>query len=337
MRNTVEEALDVEIEGPIETPAPPTCRRHRVERRSTRPVAVGVRVEPGLHQRLQASPDDLLSHAVRDRRNTERARAAVGLGDVDPADRGRKVAARRQPVPELVEVARQVSLELRNRLTVDPSRTAVRPYPLEGFPDLLLGNIERLHPTHAGPPVTGCRQDGAGRRDPFGPAVSRGLHPYYGSLRPSAPYRYSGPCGGCPLERLPSHRGGRFPRSERAPVSESRRLHAGCHLGSNQGVPQTRPGLTTTSRFRHRLFAFDTSSAVRSRSPLRHSPDGMMSRLFLRRSLRRLLTNAARSGLGPVPDDRPRGAVPHRSISTTPPFVGMFVAHCHRRRSGSSS
>ena len=111
----------------------------------------------------------------------------------------------------------------------------------------------------------------------------------------------------------------------------SRRLHAGCRLGSNQGAPQTRPGPTTTSRFRHRLYAFDTSSAVRSRSPLRHSPDGMMSRLFLRRSPRGLLTDAARSGLGPVPDDRPRGAVPHRSISTTPPFVGMFVAHCRRQ------
>src|SRR6476659_2445400 len=170
--------------------------------------------------------------------------------------------------------------------------------------------------------------------------VTPSVRPFVAALTPttgpSAPYRYSGPRGGCPLERLPSHRGGRFPRSERAPVPESRRLHAGCRLGSNQGAPQTRPGPTTTSRFRHRLYAFDTSSAVRSRSPLRHSPDGMMSRLFLRRSPRGLLTDAARSGLGPVPDDRPRGAVPHRSFSTTPPFVGMFVAHCRRRRSGSS-
>src|SRR3954465_3170986 len=38
--------------------------------------------------------------------------------------------------------------------------------------------------------------------------------------------------------------------------------------------PQTRPGLTTSPRFRHRPYAFDTSSVVRSRSSLRTSPDG---------------------------------------------------------------
>jgi hypothetical protein len=43
---------------------------------------------------------------------------------------------------------------------------------------------------------------------------------------------------------------------------KSRRLHAGCHLGRNQAIPQTRPGVTTSPRFRHRRYAFDTSSAV---------------------------------------------------------------------------
>jgi hypothetical protein len=42
------------------------------------------------------------------------------------------------------------------------------------------------------------------------------------------------PSGDLPLGSLPSHQGDRFPRSVQEPGSESRRLHAGCHLGRNQ-------------------------------------------------------------------------------------------------------
>src|SRR5208282_5097398 len=90
----------------------------------------------------------------------------------------------------------------------------------------------------------------------------------------------SHPHGGCPFGCLPSHRGDRFPRSTRKPGSESRRLHAGCRLGRNQAIPQTRPRLTNSPWFRHRLALFDTSSAVRLRSSLSTSPDGVRPRLF---------------------------------------------------------
>ena len=43
---------------------------------------------------------------------------------------------------------------------------------------------------------------------------------------------------------------------------------------------ETDPGLTTSPRFRHRPYAFDTSSAVRFRSSLQAVPDGILSRLF---------------------------------------------------------
>src|SRR4051794_16301009 len=76
VRDTVEEALDVEIEDPIETPAPLTSRPGGGERRAAGSVTVGGRVEPGFHQRPQAAPEGLLSRAVRDRRDAERARAA---------------------------------------------------------------------------------------------------------------------------------------------------------------------------------------------------------------------------------------------------------------------
>src|ERR1700722_663944 len=54
---------------------------------------------------------------------------------------------------------------------------------------------------------------------------------------------------------------------------------------------------------------------------------------FLLLSPRPLLTTAACSGLRPAPDCRPRGAHPHLSYSTAPPYsVDVFVTHgafCH--------
>ena len=52
-----------------------------------------------------------------------------------------------------------------------------------------------------------------------------------------------------PLGRLPLHRSDRFPRSTQEPEPRSRRLYAGRHLGSKQGVSQTSPGLTKLTRF----------------------------------------------------------------------------------------
>ncbi len=131
-----------------------------------------------------------------------------------------------------------------------------------------------------------------------------------------------------PLGRLPLHRGDRFSRSVQEPAPASRRLHAGCPSGSLQDSPRARPGRKSHPQFRHRLWNFDTSSAVCFRSPLRTLPDGMLSRLLLQRSPPSLLTIAACSGLRPAPDCRPRGANPHLLDSSTSPFFGdVFVTH----------
>ena len=131
-----------------------------------------------------------------------------------------------------------------------------------------------------------------------------------------------------PLGRLPLHRGDRFSRSVQEPDPASRRLHAGCRSGSLQDSPRTCPGRKSHPQFRHRLWNFDTSSAVCFRSPLRTPPDGMLSRLLLQRSPPSLLTIAACSGLRPAPDCRPRGAYPHLLDSSTSPFFGdVFVTH----------
>ena len=136
--------------------------------------------------------------------------------------------------------------------------------------------FERLCLGHAAPPVTGWPPASAGHRSPFGPVPLQNLHPYYGLLRPCAPHRYSGSCGGLPLELLPWHRGDRFPRSTKEPDPGSRRLQAGAARAGLQGSAQTHPrGHYLPSWFRHRPVNFGTSSAVRLRSSLRISPDGI--------------------------------------------------------------
>ena len=86
------------------------------------------------------------------------------------------------------------------------------------------------------------------------------------------------------LGRLPLHRGDRFSRSVQEPDPASRRLHAGCRSGSLQANPRAYSGSSTYLGFRHHLWHFNTSSAVRFRSPLRTIPDGISSRLLLQRS-----------------------------------------------------
>jgi len=183
----------------------------------------------------------------------------------------------------------------------------------------LFGRCIRLCPIHEDPPVAGCPRSRAEQRNPFAPAPLQDLPHYYGSLRPCAPHRYSHPHRDPLFGLLPYHRNDRFPRSTRKPDQESRRLHAGGHLGRNQVAPQTRPGLTNSPRFRHHLALFDTSSAVRLRSSLLTSPDRLNGPPFLQRSPPRLFTVAACSGLKPTPDGRLRGTYPHlpRSSAST--------------------
>src|SRR5208337_2843128 len=293
-----------------------------------RPVTVRVGMEHGFQARLQIPTDNLLRDAIGYRRDAQRTRAAAGFGDVHPPHRWREVAPRGQPVPEPVEVARKSRLELRNRLSIHSSRSPVGLHLLEGLPDFPLRDVERLCLGHAAPPVTGWPPTSAGHRSPFGPVPLQNLHPYYGLLRPCAPHRYSGSCGGLPLELLPWHRGDRFPRSTKEPDPGSRRLQAGRRSGRASGLrPNSSQGPLPSPWFRHRPVNFGTSSAVRLRSSLRISPDGIKSRLFLRRSPPPLLTAAARSGLKPAPDRRLRGACPHLFCSSTPPLQSV----CSRR------
>ncbi len=127
---------------------------------------------------------------------------------------------------------------------------------------------------------------------PLGSARITGPRRYYGPVRPCAPHRYSAPrssrCLGSSLSRPGDlagpvngrrYRGDRFPRSVPEPELSSRRLHAGHRLGSKQVAPRLIPGQVIIPRFRCHPYTFDTSSAVRFRSPSQLLPDALVVRL----------------------------------------------------------
>ena len=99
-------------------------------------------------------------------------------------------------------------------------------------------------------------------------------------------------------------------------------------LGQASGFSRADPGGRGTPRFRHRLIRF------------RHFIDGSLALAslnlacrdqvpaFPQRSPPSLLTTAARGGLRPAPDCRPRRALLHLSYSSAPFYGdGAFVTH----------
>ena len=65
--NTVEVSFDIEIEHPVVSPAALTGLAHCIDRRFAGSVAVGVRMEYRLQNRLQVTTDNLLGDAVSNR------------------------------------------------------------------------------------------------------------------------------------------------------------------------------------------------------------------------------------------------------------------------------
>src|SRR6516164_11654565 len=222
MIDTVEEPLDVKINDPVGEPAALSCRPDGVDCRSARSVSVRVRMEPMFQQGLKIPANNFLGDAVSDRRNSQWSRSALCFRNVHPTNRRWKVAPGGQPVPQLVEVY--------------ASRSLVGLHFLESLPDLSLRDVERLCLSHAAPSITGWPPAKAGYRCPFGPAPLQDFQPYYGQLRPCALHRSIDPHRGHRFERFPSHQDDRFPRSLQKPVSESRRLRAGCRLGRASGL-----------------------------------------------------------------------------------------------------
>jgi hypothetical protein len=166
------------------------------------------------------------------------------------------------------------------------------------------------------------------------------LQPHYWAfiakpVRPCAPHRFSAPRRSCSLGSSLSQpgtetgwspmngrrcRGDRFTRSAQEPELSSRHLYAGHRLGSRQVAPKLIPRERLPSDSMSSL-TFDTSSAVRLRSPSQLVPDALLARLSATLTTR-LLTDAACGGLRPPPAGRSRRAKPpslaqHYSSSST--------------------
>src|ERR1700747_3326872 len=146
LHRSLQPALDVE--HPVVAPTALTSSAHGVDRRFAGPVAIGVGMERRLQTRLQVATGNFLCDTVSDSWNARRARTAIHLRNIHASHRRRKVAPRRQPVPELIEVVCKISLKVRNRLSVYSSRSPVGLHLLEGFPDFPFGDVERLYPVH---------------------------------------------------------------------------------------------------------------------------------------------------------------------------------------------
>ncbi len=75
--------------------------------------------------RLQVPLDNHLGDPVGNRRNPERPRCSrIAFRYVNAAHRWRKVASRRHPVPDPIEILTQIPIEIFDGLSVDTRRTS---------------------------------------------------------------------------------------------------------------------------------------------------------------------------------------------------------------------
>jgi hypothetical protein len=200
-----------------------------------------------------------LRDPVGDRRHAQHSNpAAVRLGDLHRPDRGREVGPRAHPIPDLVEVARKIVLELLDRLPVHSRRALVGLDPAATPPRPSAWGSQ----TACLRAVACCFASSQGLAAPVErivipdqPAPSLHPHPreqelrrYYGPVRQRAPrlvlsafgalprHAPSRGLGGLrprpPYRRSPSH----VPCQSRRPGS--RRLHAGHRLASNRDARQ---------------------------------------------------------------------------------------------------
>src|SRR5215216_1188808 len=144
-RHLIEELLDIKIDHPVVLEAPLPAHRERIMSRSARPIAIGVRDKPMVRPFLQMHRYHRLRDPVRDRRHTQHSDpAAVRLGDLHRPDRRREVGPRAHPIPDLVEIAPQIGLELLKIHLVHSRRSLVGLDPPPRLPDHPPGNRKRF-------------------------------------------------------------------------------------------------------------------------------------------------------------------------------------------------
>ena len=214
-------------------------------------------MEQRVHRRLQSRLHHHLRDPIRHGRYAQLPLPTICFRYLHRPHRRRKVAARRHPIPDLVQVPFQVSFEIRYRLLVDPCRSVVRFYSFIRLPDLPLGNTERLCLTHRLLPLLVGTLNFGPITQPLGSILFPGLHRYYGLFRPWSPLPYSRPRGSstCGFSVRIGVPGSHVPLDRLS--ASSGHLHAGCHPVRKQAspglIPQQRLSAVSTSslRFRH--------------------------------------------------------------------------------------
>lgn len=115
----------IKLHHPVIPPAAFTSDRHGLLRRPPGPVPIRVRMEDRVQFWFDEKLDDGLRNTVRDRGHSQLARASRCLGNLNLLDRRREVRPRRHPVPQLVQILRQILLEVGDGLIIDAGSTAV--------------------------------------------------------------------------------------------------------------------------------------------------------------------------------------------------------------------
>ena len=165
-------------------------------------------MEDRLHVGLQRHRRRRLRDPVDNARYAEHPHPSLLalLGYLHCPDRPGEVRPRRHPIPQPVEVPREVLLELLDRHAVGPGRSAILLDLQPRIPHQSLGDVVRLalqlRLTHAAHPL---RLTASMRHDDPAPWLhprcdTRELHGYYERVRQRARQRYSAPRGICRLE-----------------------------------------------------------------------------------------------------------------------------------------
>src|SRR5271166_705313 len=163
MIDLIESRLDVELDHPVILPAPLSSDSNGLLRRPSRPISIGIWMKDRVECWLDDSLDDSLCDPIRHSGNTQLSGAALCLRNLYLLHRWRKVRTRRHPIPQFVQIPRQVLLEHRDGFIVDACSTPVGLDSLVRFPHCAFRNAIRFcrcHVTH--PRMTGWRRSSTG-------------------------------------------------------------------------------------------------------------------------------------------------------------------------------
>jgi len=104
MIDVIEEPFDVKVKHPRTLPATISGNTHGMMCRAPWSVSIRIFMEYRLQQRLKPPPNNHLRNPVSYRGNSQRSGFAIPLGNVNPLDRRREVAARGHSIPYPVKI-----------------------------------------------------------------------------------------------------------------------------------------------------------------------------------------------------------------------------------------